>query len=440
MVVRIEIMKKFLIFIIFFFFSNLNASTIYDYEIELFIHNIIKEVKKVNNYSNKINTNILLDDNPNAFIDHNNQLFISTGLLKYSTSYEGFLGVIAHEIGHLQNFHIAKRKDSIKKMKNINTLTNLSMIAGSLIAENDEYLMQTLITNQVSVNNYYQAFSRDQEREADFYAIKTLNKLQLSSLPLIEFLNYLEKKSKRKGIGEEFFKFSSHPVYSERYYIIYNNKNHLNYLFDKDISKQFNFVKAKLFGFTEKENINLKNYLSEDYETYAESIILSKKGKLKESLKDINFLIKKNKNNIFLLETKADILYANGYLKQSLLFYQKVLTAIPDNNYVAKKIFDIKFSNLNNENSEINELFENYSFLLLIFNQNIDLKDKFKQLSVTLEKKNWLNYFLLEEKINSNELSNKFIIQQMKKIKKLSSSNILNKVITQKIEIINENI
>ena len=440
MVVRIEIMRKFIVFIIVFFFSNLNATTIHDYEIELFIKNIIKDIKKANNYSNKINTNILLDDNSNAFIDHENNLFISTGLLKYTTSYEAFIGVIAHEIGHLQNFHIAKRKDSIKKINNLNAITNLSLIAGSLIVKNDEYLMQTLLTNQVGINNYYQAFSRDQEREADFYAIETLNKLKLSPLPLVEFLNYLEKKSKTKGIKEDYYKFSSHPIYKERYGIINNKKNELNYVFDKNINKQFNFIKAKLFGFTQKENINLKNYLNDDYKTYAESIIFSKNGKLKESLEAINFLMKKNKSNIYLLETKADILFANGYLKESLLFYQKVLKEIPDNNYVAKRVFDIKFSNLSNESTEINELFENYSFLLIRFNQNIDLKNKFKKLSLVLKKKNWINYFLLEEKINSNKQTNKFILQEMKKIKRLSENEILNKLIIQKVEGINENI
>tara|TARA_B110000438_G_scaffold247693_1_gene249981 strand:- start:1177 stop:2499 length:1323 start_codon:yes stop_codon:yes gene_type:complete len=439
MVVRIKIMRKFFLFIIFFFYSNLNAATIHDYETELFIQNIIKEVKKVNKYSNTINTNIILDDNPNAFIDHNNQLFISTGLLKYTTSYEGFLGVIAHEIGHLQNFHIAKRKDSLDKISNLNALTNLSLIAGSLIAENDEYLMQTLLTNKVSINNYYQAFSRDQEREADFYAIKTLNELKLSSLPLIDFLNYLEKKSKRKGIEDDFYKFSSHPIYDERYEIINNNKKEINYLFNKDINRQFNFIKAKLFGFTEKNNVNLKNYLINDYKTYAESIIFSKNGMLKESLRSINLLINENKNNIFLLETKADILFANGYSKQSSLFYQKVLEKTPENHYVSKRIFDIHFSNLRNESNDINELFNDFSFLLIRFDKNSDLKNKFRKLSIILNKKKWSTYFLLEENINSNKFDNEFIIQEMKKIKMLSEDKILIKLITQKIEAINEN-
>ena len=75
----------------------------------------------------------------------------------------------------------------------------MSIIAGSLITNNNDYLIQSLITNQMGIHNYYQSFSRDQEREADIYAINTLDKLKLSHIPLIEFLNFLEKKSKQKG-------------------------------------------------------------------------------------------------------------------------------------------------------------------------------------------------------------------------------------------------
>ena len=123
----------------------------------------------------------------------NNNLFISTGLLKYTSSYEAFLGVLAHELGHINKYHVTKRIKSINKLRDIDSITNLSLIAGSLISNNSEYLMQSIITNKVGIQNYYKAFSRDQEREADYYAIETLNKLKLSADPLVEFLVFLEK-------------------------------------------------------------------------------------------------------------------------------------------------------------------------------------------------------------------------------------------------------
>ena len=43
-------------------------------------------------------------------------------------------------------------------------------------------------------------------------------------------------------------------------------------------------IKSKFFGFTEKEISNLEKYLGDTYLKYAESIVLSKQGKLKKNL------------------------------------------------------------------------------------------------------------------------------------------------------------
>ena len=88
--------------------------------------------------------------------------------------------ILAHEVGHLENYHITKRIDSIKNLKSIHQLSTLSVIASTILANNSDFLLQSMIANQVGIQNYYSAFSRDQEREADIYAIKTLNKLNLS--------------------------------------------------------------------------------------------------------------------------------------------------------------------------------------------------------------------------------------------------------------------
>ena len=53
---------------------------------------------------------MILDDTPNAFVVNNNSIYFTTGLLKYVQNTEGLIGVIAHEIGHLNNFILIKEK------------------------------------------------------------------------------------------------------------------------------------------------------------------------------------------------------------------------------------------------------------------------------------------------------------------------------------------
>ena len=331
------------------------------------------------------------------------------------------MGVIAHEIGHIEKFHITKRKQSIEDLTNLNNLTNISILAGSLISNNNEYVFQSLIGNKLTIQNYFQSFSREQEREADFYAIGTLAKLKLSSVPLQNLLNRLEKDATKQGMKDEFYKFSSHPVYKERYEIIKNADNY-EIIFDEDINSRFNFIRAKFFGYTEENTNNIKEFLDDEYYNYASSIVLSKKGKLKKSFLTLNEIIKNNKDNIHLIETKADILYSHGFFSEALLFYNLSIEKNPQNYYVKKRIFDIKFSILKpDDKSKSQALFNEYKFLLNNFYNNQDL---IKKLAILASENNftyWINYFNIRQNLNNNEYDQKSLLNELKKIKKNTS-------------------
>ena len=169
--------KIFVIILVIFFTKNVFSSQIYDYQTEKFLEKIITEVLSVNNYKKNINFKIINDKFPNAFINQDSILHISSGLLIHSPDYVSLLAVIAHEIGHLENYHITKRKNEIKEIKNINSFGNIAAIAGSMIFQEPE-LINSIIVNQTALNNLYINFTQDQEREADIYSIKTLNKLK----------------------------------------------------------------------------------------------------------------------------------------------------------------------------------------------------------------------------------------------------------------------
>ena len=110
-------------------------------------------------------------------------------------------------------------------------LGTLSIIAGTIVSNNPE-IIQALVANKIGINDFYINFSKDQEREADYYAISTLNKLNLSPLSLIKLLNMLEEESLKKGMTEEYHKFSTHPIFKERYEIIKEKTNDKNIKFD----------------------------------------------------------------------------------------------------------------------------------------------------------------------------------------------------------------
>ena len=420
--VIIRILNFFIFLFLINIANNVLSSEIIDYETESYIKKINQEILSVNNYEKEINFKIIIDRNPNAFINQDNILFISSGLIIDSPDYVAFLGVLAHEIGHLEKYHISKRKESIQSLKSINALGNLSIIAGSLISNNPE-MMSALAVNQVGINNFYLGFSKDQEREADYYAIETLNKLSLSSNSIIKLLQILESNAINRGIGEELQKFSTHPIFKERYQIITEKKIDKKNKFNEELNNEFNFIKAKFLGYAEIEGtFSFKKY----HQEYYESIKLSKSGNLLDSLRLLNKLILQFPDNVYLVETKADILISYGYKKEAIKFYKKVLDVIPDNNYAKLRIFlnlDIDSLNYNQKK----QLFNEFINLLFDFPKSIKIQGKYNQLFYYLNKKNWIDYFSLVK--NNKNLDKNIYNNKMEELMKKTNDTILIKLI-----------
>ena len=90
-------------YLLFFFFTNADAASIDDYQIESIIKDYLSLIQEVNQLNSKIKFSIILDENPNAYINEKKIIYITTGLLKYTPNYEALIGVLAYEVGHLEN-------------------------------------------------------------------------------------------------------------------------------------------------------------------------------------------------------------------------------------------------------------------------------------------------------------------------------------------------
>ena len=409
-----------LFYLILLFSTNIYSSQIYDYQTEQFIEKLNSKILSVNEYNKKIRFKIFNDDFPNAFVTEENIIYLSSGLLIHSPDYVSLLAVLAHEIGHIENYHITKRKNEINSLKKINNLGNIAAIAGSMIIQQPE-LLNTIIVNQSAVNNLYINFSQEQEKEADLYAVDTLNNLDLSTNSIKQFLVLLEDKRNFDLIDDELKKFSTHPLFQERYDIInYKKVNNTNN-FNQNYQNDFEFIKAKFMAYT---NNGLTNNLNHDEKIYYDAIRLSINGDLHSSLRKINFLVSKYNVKSFLYETKADILLSYGYNKEALEFYQKVLNNNPQNKYVKFNIF--MYSDLNSEDkNNMRQIFLDYQNLIEFFPNNINFIKKYYNISNTLGYKDWVAFFeILLFKKNSHKIKLKELLEattdnNLKKIIKL---------------------
>ncbi len=393
-------LKKILIFFLFFIFFSKSSfsSQILDYETEEFINQILEDIIEVNKINKKIKFKINNSNEINAFVDTNNVIHINSALIIYCSDYVALLSVLAHEVGHIDLNHIVHRKNTIKNNKKYNSLGLLTVIAGSTLTQNPELLQGGILTEAV-LSNKYIVFNKDQEMEADLYALQTLNLLNTNSRSIQILLETIEKKLLNKGFSKNKQRISSHPYFEDRILLINNFKDIKNNNINKNYNKRFNYIKAKFVGYSDNEEV--LNLLHEPFKTYAESIKQARNGNLKMSLQNLNEIIKKNENN-FLLETKADILYSHGYTKQAVEFYKKNLKRYPLNYYAQIRIFEnIEIKRLSN--SETLTIFHKNKNLLYKYFNNKNVLLKYIELAQKLNKKDWLEFFRFILSINNIE-------------------------------------
>ena len=413
-------LKKISIYLLFFIFSSKisYSSQILDYETEEFVKEIIEDITEVNKINKKINFKLNNSNEINAFVDINNVIHINSGLIIHCSDYVALLSVLAHEVGHIDLNHIALRKKTIENTKKYNTLGLLSVIAGSALTQNPQLLQGSILTSG-ALSNQYIVFSKDQEMEADLYALKTLNLLKTNSKSIQTLLETIEQKLLNKGFSKDDQRVSTHPYFEDRILLIKNFEDNKTNNFNESYNKRFNYIKAKFVGYSDNEEV--LSELNEPFKTYAESIKLARNGNLKMSLQNLNEIIKKNNNN-FLLETKADILFSYGYTKEAKKFYKKNLEKYPLNYYAQIRIFEnIEIKNLSNSDTEI--IFQNNKDLLYKFYNNKNVLLKYFELAQKLNKNEWLEFFNFF--LSINDMKKEVFDIEIKNFKSTNDSDLL---------------
>jgi predicted Zn-dependent protease len=143
---------------------------------------------------------LLRQDEVNAFALPDGHLVIYSGLVQKAESAEAFLGVVCHEIAHIQLAHVKQ-----KLIKEVGLSVLLSMVTGNGQPQAVQAAVEILSST---------AFDRELEREADQQAVEYLLAAGLNPLPFADFMEGLAEES--SGVEEYFSWMSTHPSSKER--------------------------------------------------------------------------------------------------------------------------------------------------------------------------------------------------------------------------------
>lgn len=200
-------MKKIFLLIVFYVFTFMplsfgaEAATVWtDAASVNRVNTIGKNLLSKNNLPTQITFKVIDSEEVNAFANGENELCVYTGLLKYVTDDVELAGVIAHEIGHILNSHVAKQSVA-------------SAITATLI--NRANINSTVKNGAVIAQNLtMKKMSRDEESEADVTAVDLMVKAGYNPLAMVSVLYKIS--------GNYVDILSDHPSGDKRTMYIYN--------------------------------------------------------------------------------------------------------------------------------------------------------------------------------------------------------------------------
>jgi predicted Zn-dependent protease len=151
---------------------------------------------------------VIDDPSLNAFAIPGGAIYINTGVVLNAKDVSELAGVMAHEIGHVTQRHVAK---SYEKSQQTGFFANLLAIVVA-IGSGGRY--NASLPAALAAQAYLGQFSRADESESDRVAVETLARANYEPLGLV---NFFETVKKEAGDGDALFQFlASHPAPATR--------------------------------------------------------------------------------------------------------------------------------------------------------------------------------------------------------------------------------
>jgi beta-barrel assembly-enhancing protease len=161
---------------------------------------LLKPLCKENNIiRDSLKVHIIQKDEINAFALPDGHLVVYTGLIESSKNEQALIGVLGHEIAHIQNNHVMK-----KLSKEIGLSVLLSLTTGG---KNTEVIRE--VFQQLSSS----AYDRSLEKEADIASVEYMMKANINPA---SFADFLYEMSFDNPLESQLAWISTHPESEER--------------------------------------------------------------------------------------------------------------------------------------------------------------------------------------------------------------------------------
>jgi predicted Zn-dependent protease len=239
---------------------------------------------------------LVTDKSVNAFAMPGGYIGVHTGLIAASQTESELASVLAHEVGHVTQRHIARR---FGQQRQTSLVATAAMIAALLVAGSNPQAASGLMAAGAGYSIDQQlSFSRDAEREADRVGFLTLQQAGFDPQGMVDFFGRLQSASRLYENNAPSY-LRTHPLTTERIADI-RNRAGLEGRPSRNLKQDnldFQLIRVKSLVFAERSNQQLADRLrtlesanEQDgikdpvVMMYGRSLVLNAMGKKQESL------------------------------------------------------------------------------------------------------------------------------------------------------------
>ncbi|MGE0626422.1 MAG: M48 family metalloprotease [Hyphomicrobiaceae bacterium] len=290
---------------------------IYDDEIENLLDDYARPIFKAAGLNNgHITMRIINDPTFNAFVLDGRNVFIHTGTLMQADTPNQVIGVIAHEVGHIDGAHLAALRAEMQRVQTGMILTRVIGIAAAVLARNsaaafaaDDPWLKTFLARR-----------RQQESSADQAGVRFLTRTHQSGRGMLETFEKLGIENRAYGVNPYLL---SHPTERTRIAHLRDAVQRSPYYNTKDspaLQLRHDLVRAKLRGFTlpAQDVVNLYRNDNSLPARYARAIAANCSGNCTRAIGQIDELIKAAPQNPYFWELKGHVYAREGKSAQAI--------------------------------------------------------------------------------------------------------------------------
>jgi predicted Zn-dependent protease len=338
-----------------------------DPEIESYIQNLgYALVSSIGRGTTDFHFFVIADTTINAFALPGGYIGVHSGLITSSDSESELASVMAHEIAHVTQRHIAR---GIAAAEGTQYATLLAVIAGVLIGTQNSQAGQAAIAGASAAGAQSQLnFTRTNEKEADRVGIAMLAKAGYDPRAMPTFFEKLDRASRYYSRPPEFL--STHPVTTSRIADSRGRAEQYPYKQYAD-STTFGLTRAKLRVLTTNNparllagyDAELKQEGTGDRSPtlYGRALVLTKLGKTERANEELRKLIAAHPERVRFRVALAKQQLVSGDTEQALATYRDAYGLFPDSKQVVRAYVDALLRNDESERALV--ILDDYSRL-----------------------------------------------------------------------------